>query len=202
MKKRYYIASISFLVVIAAAIAIYIHEKPESPALTKESGKTNKTDRFFLEMGITQVVPAAGPFDIGLQDLNSRTVKLSDFKGKILFLNFWTTWCQACRDEMPLMEKLYDELKNRDFAMLAVALQEQASVVENFFKEFKLSFTVLLDSDGKAKSLFGVGTIPTTFILDREGRIIGSAVGPREWDSKKSFALFEHLINEEPASAS
>ena len=196
MKKRYYIAAISFLVVIAAAIAIYIHEKPESPRLTGKSGSNGKNDRFFLEMGITQVAPAAGPFDIGLQDLNGSTVYLSGFKGKILFLNFWTTWCQACRDEMPLMEKLYSKLKNKDFAMLAVALQEQASLVKKFVQDFKLSFTVLLDSDGKAKSLFGVGTIPTTFILDREGRIIGSAVGPREWDKKESVALFEHLVNQ------
>jgi peroxiredoxin len=74
--------------------------------------------------------------------------------------------------------------------------------VEKFVRDSKLSFTVLLDSDGKAKSLFGVGTIPTTFILDKEGRAIGTAVGPREWDSKESLALFEHLISEGVAPAS
>jgi thiol-disulfide isomerase/thioredoxin len=202
MKKFYYIVAISFLVTILALTAIYKYEKPEGSTITKEIRKANKTDRFFQEMGMTRVDPTTVPFDLGLQDLNGRMVKLSEFKGKIVFLNFWTTWCQACRDEVPLMGKLYDKVKNRDFAMVAVDLQEQASVVEKFVQEFKSSFTVLLDSDGKAKSLFGVGTIPTTFILDKKGRIISSAVGPREWDSKESFALFEHLVKEVAAPAS
>jgi thiol-disulfide isomerase/thioredoxin len=196
MKKRYSIATISFLVAILAAAAIYIYEKPESLTLSTESGKSDKTDQLFLEMGMTRVAAAAVPFDVGLQDLNGRMVKLSEYKGKIVFLNFMTTWCQSCRDEMPVMEKLYNKLKNKDFAMVAVALEEQASEVEQFVQDFKLSFTVLLDSDGKAKTLFGVRTIPTTYILDKEGRIISSAAGPREWDSKDSFSLFEHLVKE------
>jgi thiol-disulfide isomerase/thioredoxin len=202
MKKFYYIAAISFLVAILAAAAIYIYEEPESHTLTKESGKSKQTDQLFLEMGIIRVAPTAVPLDVSLQDLNGRTVKLSEFKGKIVFLNFWASWCQACRDEMPLMEKLYNKLKKMDFAMLAVSLPEPVSVVKDFFAEYKLSFMALLDPEEKARSLFGVTTIPTTFILDKEGRIIGSAAGPRKWDSKGSFALFEHLVKEGISSTS
>jgi peroxiredoxin len=203
VKGRYYIASVILLVVVLAVIAIYVHEKPENAALARESGKSSdKVGQLFGEMGIIPVSRAAGPFDIDLQDLDGRTVNLSEFKGKIMFLNFYTTWCQSCRDEVSSMNKLYDKLKDRDFAMVALDLEEQASVVKKFVKDFKLSFTVLLDSDARAKNLFGVGTIPTTFILDRKGRAIGSAAGPREWDSKKSIALFEYLISWDTAPAS
>ena len=188
--------------IILIIITIYLHKKPESPPLVRESDKDKKADPLFQKMGIAKMGPTAIPFDIGLQDLDGRTVNLSDFKGKIVFLNFWATWCPPCRFEMPSMEKLHNKLKNRDFVILAVDLQEPASVVKEFFKEFNLSFTALLDSDGKVGAVFGVISIPTTFILDKEGKIVGGAVGAREWDSRDSFALFEHLINQPVAAAS
>jgi peroxiredoxin len=202
MKKFYYIAATSFLVAILAVIAIYKYEKPASVTIAKKSSKPDRSDHFFRELGITREDPTAVPFDLNLQDLDSRTVKLSDFEGKVVFLNFWASWCQSCRDEMPLMQKLYNRFKTSDFAMLAVSLQESPSTVRDFFAEHKLAFSALLDSDGKARNSFGVGTIPTTFILDKKGRIISRVVGPREWDTKDSFALFDHLINEGAAPAS
>jgi peroxiredoxin len=202
VKGRYYILAISLLVAIVAVIVLYEHQNPESPPLTTESSGTNEVDQLFGEMGITPVNPGAGPFDIALQSLDGGTVNLAKYKGKIVFLNFLTTWCQSCRDEVPSMGKLYEKLKNGNFSMVALDLEQPASIVKEFVQDLKIRFTVLLDSDGRAKSLFGVRTIPTTFILDKEGRVIGTAVGPREWDSKKSIALFEHLAAEKAAPAS
>jgi peroxiredoxin len=99
------------------------------------------------------------------------------------------------------MEKLHQKLKNRDFAMVTINLQESADQVKNFFKEYKLSFTALLDTAGEVGAMFGLYQIPTTYILDKKGRIIGKAVGPREWDSKKSISLFEYLIDRYAASS-
>jgi thiol-disulfide isomerase/thioredoxin len=127
--------------------------------------------------------------------MNGRNVSLSDFRGKIVFLNFWTTWCPTCRIEMPSMEKLHRKLKDKDFAMVTVNLQESASQVKTFFKEFKLTFTALLDLTGEVGVAFGIRAIPTTYILDKTGRIIGQVLGPREWDSKDAIALFEALID-------
>ncbi len=201
MKKSNYIVAISFLVAILAVIAIFEYEKPV-PTISKESAESDNTDHLFRGMGIARGDPTPVPLNLGLQDLNGRTVELSDFKGKIVFLNFWASWCQSCRDEMPSMQKLYSKFKITDFAMLAVNLQESASTVRDFLTTQNLAFVALLDSDGKARSSFGVGTIPTTLILDKKGRIISRAVGPREWDSKESFALFEYLVSEgaDPAS--
>ena len=86
--------------------------------------------------------------------------------------------------------------------MVTINLRESATQVKGFFKEYKLTFTALLDTTGEVGSSFGIYQIPTTFILDKKGRIIGKAVGPREWDSKDAIALFEHLTDKYVAISS
>ncbi len=158
-------------------------------------------DRLFGIMGVIRIPPAEDPVRINLKDMNGKNISLSDFSGKIVFLNFWTTWCPTCRIEMPSMEKLHQKLKNKDFAMVTVNLQESASQVKAFFKEFKLTFTALLDSTGEVGASFGIRAIPTTYILDKTGRVIGVVSGPREWDSKAAIALFENLMDEDTVAA-
>ena len=168
---------------------------------TLANGNRLELDRLFEEMLILKVPDVSDPLEIRLKDINNKDVSISDFRDKIVFLNFWTTWCPTCRIEMPSMEKLHQKLKNRDFAMVTINLQESADRVKNFFKEYKLSFTALLDTAGEVGAIFSIYQIPTTYILDKEGRIIGKAVGPREWDSKKSISLFEYLIDRYAASS-
>jgi len=151
-------------------------------------------DRLFGDMGVIKISQAL-PVEIKLKDLNGQPVSLTDFRGKIVFLNFWTTWCFDCRIEMPHMEKLHQKFKNKEFEMVAVNLQEPVSQVKQFFRDYKLTFTTLLDSDGAAGAHFRITAIPTTFILNKHGIIIGKVFGPRKWDGKKAFALFEHLTN-------
>jgi thiol-disulfide isomerase/thioredoxin len=157
-------------------------------------------DQLLGDMGVIKMVQAL-PVEIRLKDLNGKPVSLSDFRGKIVFLNFWTTWCYACRIEMPDMEKLHQKFKNTDFAMVTINLQESVSQVKQFFKDFKLTFTALLDSDGGVGAHFMITAIPTTFILDKKGIIIGKVMGPREWDSKAAIALFENLIDNDVVAA-
>jgi len=157
--------------------------------------------QLFDDMLIIKAAKAGIPLEIKLNDMDGTTVSLSDFRGKIVFLNFWTTWCPTCRIEMPSMEKLYQKFKDGEFALVAIDLQEPASRVKAFFKEFKLTFTALLDADGEVGTMFGINQIPTTYILDKQGRIIGKALGPRDWDSRESTALFEHLTNRQPADS-
>jgi peroxiredoxin len=227
MKKRYYVpACLSFVLILILFVIFHQNkekgfspaipngegQEPERPALKNETGAHSnpvaypvakvsedgpKPDRLFEEMGITRIPSAVVPRDIDLKDLNGATIRFSDFKGKIVFLNFWTTWCPSCRYEMPSLENLHTKFKNRDFVVVAVDMQEPAVSVKKFFKEYKLTFMALLDSEGKVADMFGIRSIPTTFILDKRGRIIGGAVGARKWDSKKSEALFEYLISQE-----
>jgi thiol-disulfide isomerase/thioredoxin len=157
--------------------------------------ENREPDKLFGDLGILKVPPGADPLEITLNDPNGRTVSLSDFRGKIVFINFWTTWCLACVIEMPSMEKLHQKFKDKDFVMVAINLQESASKVKQFFKEYRLTFMALLDTTGDAGAGLGIRSIPMTFILDKKGRIIGKALGPREWESKKSIALFEYLTD-------
>ena len=176
---------------LCSGIAAHFFFKTELWAKT-DSGEMY---RMFSSMGVIKILPTEDPVVINLKDMNGNHVSLADFKGKIVFLNFWTTWCPTCRIEMPSMEKLHQKLKNKDFAMVTINLQESASRVKGFFKELKLSFTALLDTTGEVGAAFGIRAIPTTYILDKTGRIVGQANGPREWDSKEAIALFENLIN-------
>lgn len=166
---------------------------------TDLSAKTDsrEMDRLFSIVGVIKVPPTNDPVRVNLKDIKGKNISLSDFKGKIVFLNFWTTWCPTCRIEMPSMEKLHQKFKNKDFAMVTVNLRESASKVKAFFKKFKLTFTALLDSTGEVGASFGIRAIPTTYILDKTGRIIGRVNGPREWDSKAAIALFENLMDKD-----
>lgn len=137
--------------------------------------------------------PVVAP-DFTLKDLKGTQVTLKNFKGRVVFLNFWATWCPPCRREMPSMERLYKQLKDRDFTMLAVDMQESEKRVRAFISEFSLSFPVLLDLNGDISSLYGIVGLPTTYIIDREGKIIGKAVGPRDWSSQESKQLFQSLL--------
>ena len=163
--------------------------------------QNQELERLFNDMGVLQIAANTEPLEITLSDPTGRPVSLSEFRGKIVFVNFWTTWCLACVIEMPSMEKLHQEFKDKDFKMVAINLQESAARVKQFYEEYKLTFTTLLDITGDLGAALGIRSIPTTFILDKDGRIIGKALGPREWESKKSIALFEYLTKSYVASS-
>src|SRR4030043_376443 len=111
--------------------------------------------------------------DFGLPTLRGDYVKLSDYRGKVVFLNIWATWCPPCREEMPSMESLYQRLKGREFEMLAVSLaREGEKVVQPFAAKYGLTFPVLLDPDSKTYRLYGLTGVPESFILDKSGVVI------------------------------
>ncbi len=155
---------------------------------------SKEIDRLFKEVGILAPSNKTPPVEFVLPDPKGRIISISEFRGKIVFLNFWTTWCYACRIEMPAMEKLHKAFRDRDFVMVAINLQEPAERVKQFFKDYKLTFTTLLDTEGLVGAKFGIRSIPSTFILDKKGRIIGKALGPREWDGDQAMALFDYLV--------
>ena len=133
--------------------------------------------------------------NFALKDLNGNEVHLEDYRGKIIFLNFWTTWCPACLVEMPSMEKLYRKFKNNDFVILAVDMQEDLETVKKFKAKFKLSFPILLDEEGVVASYYGVRAIPATYFIDRAGYLYAAAMGARDWASEDAFLLIKHLLD-------
>ena len=191
------ITIVVFLFFISAIVVLGIIAFKSRPTPTQPPKRAaSRLERLFSDLGILGVSLPNSPIDIRLSDLNGKKISLSDFRGKVVFLNFWTTWCGACRVEMPAMQKLHTRLKDQNFAMVTINLQEPARKVREFVDRYKLTFTVLLDSQGEAGSRFGIRALPTTLILDKSGRIMGQALGAREWNSKKAVALFNLLIGE------
>ena len=127
--------------------------------------------------------------------LDGKKVSLADYKDKVVLLNIWATWCAPCVAEMPSMEKLYQELKDEGFELLAVSVDESgAEVVTPFIKKHKLSFPVLLDTQGDINSLYQLTGIPESFIMDKDGIIVEEVIGPRDWAASGAISYFRNLI--------
>jgi len=187
------VAFIGILLIGCGFIAAFVFD---ANPLARAKPENRSLDQLLVDMGVEIFPNSTSQVEVQLQDLNGADVNISDFRGKIVFLNFWATWCPTCVVEMPSMEKLHRKLKDSDFALVTVSIQDSATEVKRFFKQNKLTFTALLDSSGKTVPGFSIRAIPTTLMLDKTGRIIGRVMGPREWDSRESIAMFERLANE------
>lgn len=127
------------------------------------------------------------PYDFTLEDLNGNTVKLSSFKGKKIFINFWTTWCGYCKAEMPDIEKLYQETKDSDLVILTINAGEDKKTAQNFIKNNKYNFTVLLDTEGKVSQLYEVAYLPTSYFIDSEGYLVNGVTSALSLDAMKKY---------------
>jgi thiol-disulfide isomerase/thioredoxin len=119
-----------------------------------------------------------------LRDLQGKEHTLADYRGKVVLLNFWATWCDPCREEMPAMQRLQDKLAGKPFAILAVDYGEGAPRVSDFLKKVPLRFTVLLDRDTSAATAWKVKVLPTSLVIDAEQKVRFVAVGDVGWDSQ------------------
>ena len=134
--------------------------------------------------------------NIRLECLKGERVELKDaIKGKVVFLNFWATWCGPCKEEMPSMEALYKQYKDKDFVFLTISVDyEGLKPVKAFMERSQYTFPVLLDPKSETLDMFAVTRIPTTFIIDKEGRMIGRAIGPRNWKSPEFESILTQLM--------
>jgi len=129
-----------------------------------------------------------------LRDLKGKEHRLSDYRGKVVVLNFWATWCDPCRQEMPSMQRLQDRLVGKPFAILAVDYGEGPARIGEFLKKVPVRFTVLLDRDTSAATAWKVRVLPTTLVLDPEQRIRYSVIGDLEWDSPAVESTMRKLM--------
>jgi len=133
--------------------------------------------------------------DFTLPGLDGQTVSLADYRGKVVLLNIWATWCPPCVEEMPSMEKLYQELKAESFEILAVSMDKSgAQAVLPFMKKHKLNFPALTDTEGALKTLYRTTGVPESFVIDKDGIIVEKVIGPRDWASPGAIRSFRYLI--------
>jgi peroxiredoxin len=126
-----------------------------------------------------------------------RPARLGDYRGQVLLLNIWATWCQPCRVEMPSMERLARRLAATDFRILAVSVDEGDSTVVNaFVKELGLTFDVLHDRSGRIQRVYQTTGVPESFVINRQGIIVKKVIGAAEWDSPVNDVLIRRLLDE------
>ena len=128
--------------------------------------------------------------------LDARPLSITEYRGSVIILNFWASWCLECRPEMPVLERLQREFSSRGLIIIGVNTREKKEAAWRYAKELGLTFPLVLDRDGKINALYGVVGLPTTFVIGRDGRTIGFAVGPREWESAPARALIAALLAE------
>jgi len=134
--------------------------------------------------------------DFTLKDLNENPVTLSQLRGKVVFLNFWATWCPPCLAEMPAMERLNEVYGSQNFVMLAVNVEEDVEAVKAFLKEHPHSFPVLSDFEAKAQGLYSVYRFPETFLIDKSGKIVEHYLGARDWSGVDFIKKINTLMKE------
>lgn len=118
--------------------------------------------------------------DLTVTTLNGDTIKISELRGQVVLLNFWATYCDPCRAEMPAMEKIYKEVAGKGGTIIAVDQKEGGATVSKFVDEFQISFPIALDEKGAAGAAYGVQYMPTSFFLDKEGVVRYMKVGQME----------------------
>jgi DsbE subfamily thiol:disulfide oxidoreductase len=153
------------------------------------------TAKAFDDAGLRLLKERVPPRDFSLSLLEGETKSLSSYKGKVVFLNFWATWCGPCRIEMPSLEALYNKFSDKGLEILAVNCREDQATVSSFLKNEGFTFPVLLDLNGRVSLNYGIQAIPTTFLIDRDGMIILRLVGSTDWDTSKINAALESLLS-------
>ncbi len=130
------------------------------------------------------------------KSLDGRTVSLTHFSGKVLFLNVWATWCGPCREEMPSMAELYREFGGQGLVMVAVS-SEDVNTVRDYAASARYPFTILVDSEDVLSQRFGINAIPTTFIVDKQGQLVYQRVGGNDWSSSGVREQIRNLLSNE-----
>jgi peroxiredoxin len=134
------------------------------------------------------------PPALALKDLDGRQHRLADYRGKVVLINFWATWCGPCREEMPSIQELKNKLAGRPFVVLAVNLDEPESRIRKFLTQMKLDFPILLDPDRNVAKGWNARILPATFIVGPDGRVRYSLVGEMDWANEHIVARISELL--------
>lgn len=158
-------------------------------------GAEAKADDFFLIPPRT--VKAAPSFSLpSLQ--GGGEISLERYRGKVVLVHFWATWCIPCRHEMPKLQRLWQRYRNEGLVVLGINVDRgDKSLVANFAHQYGIDFPILLDPSGNVRNRYHVRGLPTTYILDRKGRFKGLAIGERDWDATSAREAIERMLEEE-----
>ncbi len=190
------IALLGGVVLLVSGVGVYLSL---SPTTGDRPAATLQPSRVFSFR--PHPAPRALP-NIAFKDGAGRKLTLADFRGKVVLLNLWATWCPPCRKEMPALDRLQQQLGGAAFQVIALSIDlGGAFAVQSFYEETDVrALTVYIDASGQAAPELGVVGLPTTLLIDDAGREIGRVTGPAEWDSPEVVATIRQYLGPPPGS--
>jgi thiol-disulfide isomerase/thioredoxin len=195
---------------LSAAMLLLIVDRVYGPQLVCPPPEVKSTQL----PDATSSAPAANPLELSVFDqprevpeihfidAEERALTLADFRGKVVLLNIWATWCVPCRKEMPALDRLEGQLGGDDFVVLPLSIDRAGlPAVKRFYEELALQkLGIYVDSSGAASRALGAPGVPTTLLIDRNGREIARKMGAAEWDGPDMVALIQRQIEARPAA--
>ncbi len=149
----------------------------------------------YRAMGITRPDHALQAHDFSLSTLDGKQASLNDYRGKVVLLNFWATWCAPCRKEMPSIQTLWDRYKDQDLVVLAVSEDDgEREQITKFIRKINVNFPILLDHDLKIGDSYMLPGLPTTYLIGRDGTVAATIVGTQDWSRREAQALIQYLL--------
>ena len=176
------------LIMIESFVANHAAEATPQPALLEAAG-------------LSPVEPVAPAPTFALNDSQGRPMALDQHRGNVILINFWATWCPPCIHEMPLMNDLFLSMQGRPFSLWALNVQETQEDVTQFLKKRDFQFPILLDVDGKGMGRFQAKGLPSSYLIDCTGNLIGAVTGVLKWTDSHMQALLEALFKDAACQA-
>lgn len=200
--KRSLIVALLALAATVVSVA-YIVQQASRPAASRESILGSRSESGPGFRFVTLASPKPVP-RLQFADKDGRALSLEDFRGKMILLNIWATWCPPCRKEMPSLDRLQTRLGGPKFEVVAVSIDQGNDtlfIVEEFFREIEVKhLRIFLDQTGGAARTVGALGLPVTLLVDRRGRELGRLVGPAKWDSPEAIAMIRQYLGPSPGS--
>ncbi|TVR30170.1 MAG: TlpA family protein disulfide reductase [Spirochaetaceae bacterium] len=200
MKRTLIAAGIfSVIAVVTVWVAFASGSRDAGAAETQAEARQHDAEAVAELLRSVGIQPYSGPqrrIDFDLENLAEESRSLSDYRGRLLFLNFWATWCPPCIEEMPSMQRLSDQLLGEGLTMVAVNVQEGRDDIRPFVDELGLTFEILLDRRGQTGQAYGVRGLPTTVLLDRQGYVLGTKLGFAIWDDPQVVQALRDVLQE------
>jgi len=132
--------------------------------------------------------------EVRLQSMDGRTVSLADYRGKVVLVHFWATWCPPCVEEIPTIERFYQQVMGADIEVLAVSVDDSANALKTFLEKNKVHFPVLRDPGQKAAGSYGTLKFPETYVIGRDGIVRYKVVGPMDWSAPANVKIVRALL--------
>ncbi|MGH7797888.1 MAG: redoxin domain-containing protein [Candidatus Binatia bacterium] len=180
---------------VNGVVAICLILAATSRLCAQQDRNPRTVEGLLKSIGLAKPAMARAP-EFSLREMNGNVAALSGYRGKMVLLNFWATWCEPCRDEMPSMEQLSRNFGGQGLAVVAINQRENVALVARFMKTHNLNFSTPLDTDGRVAASYRVYGIPVTYLIDGDGQAIGMKSGPMDWASPKVVDVFRKLIGD------